>query len=43
MFNGEKVKSDFMQQRLESDLAGCKDVIAEITAENLEIKKTLSN
>lgn len=30
------------QQRLESDLARAKDVIAEITAENLDLKKGLS-
>ena len=43
MFNGEKVKPDLKQQRLESDLTRCKDVIAEIPAENLEFKKPLSD
>ena len=41
LFNGEKDKPDVRQQRLETDLARCKDVIAEITAENLDLKKTL--
>ena len=43
VFNGEKDKPDVRQQRLETDLARCKDVIAEITAENLDLKKTLSD
>ena len=43
LFNGEKDRPDVKQQRLESDLARCKDVIAEITAENLDLKKTLSD
>ena len=43
VFNGEKAKPDVKQQRLESDLSRCKDVIAEITAENLDLKKTLSD
>lgn len=43
LFNGEKDKPDVRQQRLESDLSRCKDVIAEITAENLDLKKTLSD
>lgn len=29
------------EERLEGELTRCKDVIAEITAENLELKKTL--
>lgn len=41
VFNGEKDKPDVKQQRLEADLSRCKDVIAEITSENLELKKTL--
>lgn len=41
LFNGDKDKPDVRQQRLETDLARCKDVIAEITAENLDLKKTL--
>ena len=43
VFNGVKDKPDVRQQRMESDLSRCKDVIAEITAENLELKKTLSD
>lgn len=43
LFDGEKDKPDVRQQRLESDLSRCKDVIAEITAENLDLKKTLSD
>ena len=43
VFNGEKDKPNVRQQRLETDLARCKDVIAEITAENLDLKKTLSD
>lgn len=43
VFNGAKDKPDVKQQRLESDLSRCKDVIAEITAENLDLKKTLSD
>ena len=31
------------EERLEGELSRCKDVIAEITAENLELKKTLSD
>ena len=41
VFHGEKDKPDVKQQRLEADLSRCKDVIAEITSENLELKKTL--
>lgn len=38
--NGEKPSR--REERLESDLVRAKDVIAEITVENLELKKTLS-
>lgn len=31
------------EERLAGELSRCKDVIAEITAENLELKKTLSD
>ena len=43
VFHGEKEKPNLKQQRMESELSRCKDVIAEITAENLELKKTLSD
>lgn len=43
VFNGEQDKPAARQQRLESDLSRFKDVIAEITAENLDLKKTLSD
>lgn len=36
-------KPDRQQQRLAADLTRAKDVIAEITSENLELKKTLSD
>jgi transposase len=36
-------KPSAKQQRLETDLRRAKDVIAEITAENLELKKGLSD
>ena len=39
--NGSE-KPSAKQQRLEKDLSRAKDVIAEITAENLELKKGLS-
>ena len=38
--NGRKPSRE--QEHLESDLLRAKDVIAEITAENLDLKKTLS-
>src|SRR5262245_16730295 len=38
--NGQKPSR--REERLETDLVRAKDVIAEITAENLELKKTLS-
>lgn len=40
---GHDAKPSAHQQRLESDLRRAKDVIAEITAENLELKKGLSD
>ena len=42
VFNENGQKPSRQQERLESDLARAKDVIAEITSENLELKKTLS-
>ena len=39
--NGSE-KASVKEQRLEKDLTRAKDVIAEITAENLELKKGLS-
>ncbi len=36
-------KPDHRMQKLQSDNTRLKDVIAEITAENLELKKTLSD
>jgi transposase len=41
--NGTSGKPSAHQQRLESDLRRAKDVIAEITAENLDLKKGLSD
>lgn len=41
--NGQESKPSAKQQRLESDLRRAKDVIAEITSENLELKKGLSD
>jgi transposase len=43
VFNDQAQKPSKKEERLESDLSRCKDVIAEITAENLELKKTLSD
>lgn len=40
--NGASGKPSAHEQRLESDLRRAKDVIAEITAENLDLKKGLS-
>lgn len=40
--NGAAGKPSAQEQRLESDLRRAKDVIAEITAENLDLKKGLS-
>ena len=41
VFGRKGGKPDRKQERMESDLTRAKDVIAEITAENLELKKTL--
>ena len=44
VFNdGRDSKPSAKEQRMESDLRRAKDVIAEITAENLELKKGLSD
>ena len=43
VFARESENPTAKQQRLESDLTRAKDVIAEITAENLDLKKTLSD
>lgn len=40
--DGRESKPSAKEQRLETDLRRAKDVIAEITAENLELKKGLS-
>lgn len=40
---GGKEKPNRQQERLEKELTRAKDVIAEITAENLELKKTFSD
>jgi transposase len=42
VFGGKQQRSvDAKEMKLESDLTRMKNVIAEITAENLELKKTL--
>jgi transposase len=41
--NGRSSQPSAHQQRLESELRRAKDVIAEITAENLDLKKGLSD
>ena len=41
--DGREAKPSAHQQRLEADLRRAKDVIAEITAENLDLKKGLSD
>lgn len=41
IFNRGSEKPSKKEERLEADLSRFKDVIAEITAENLELKKTL--
>ena len=41
--DGRESQPSAQQQRLESDLRRAKDVIAEITAENLDLKKGLSD
>lgn len=43
VFNSQQEKPSRKEDRMQSELARCKDVIAEITAENLELKKTLSD
>lgn len=43
VFNDPGQKPSKKEERMQSELARCKDVIAEITAENLELKKTLSD
>ena len=43
VFDGGTEKPSVKEQRLASDLRRAKDVIAEITAENLELKKGLSD
>jgi transposase len=40
VFVDQRKKPSAQDERLESDLRRAKDVIAEITAENLELKKT---
>jgi transposase-like protein len=42
VFDEKPKNSDANQERLERELARMKGVVAEITAENLELKKTLS-
>ena len=42
IFEEKSKKRDVERERTERDLARMKDVVAEITAENLELKKTLS-
>lgn len=43
VFDDRPRKSSRKEERLEGELTRCKDVIAEITAENLDLKKTLSD
>ena len=43
VFEVRAQKPSQREERLESELTRYKDVIAEITAENLELKKTLSD
>ncbi len=43
VFDGTSKKQDAQQQRAARELSRMKDVIAEITAENLELKKTFSD
>ena len=43
VFEERQAKPSRREERLESELSRCKDVVAEITAENLELKKTLSD
>ncbi len=42
VFDEKPKRQDVEQERLERELARMKGVVAEITAENLELKKTLS-
>jgi transposase len=42
VFDKKPKKEDADRERLERELARMKNVVAEITAENLELKKTLS-
>ncbi len=43
VFEEKSKEENAQQQRSERELARMKDVIAEITAENLDLKKTLSD
>jgi transposase len=43
VFNKKEGKPSAREQRLSSELTRAKDVIAEITSENLELKKTFSD
>jgi len=43
VFEKKATKPSAREERLKSDLTRAKDVIAEITAENLELKKTFSD
>ncbi len=43
VYGQSKEKPNRQQERLASELSRAKDVIAEITAENLELKKTFSD
>ena len=43
VFNGRPEKISRKEERLQADVARYQEVIAEITAENLELKKTLSD
>ena len=43
VFDDTSKKEDAQQQRAAHELSRMKDVIAEITAENLELKKTFSD
>jgi transposase len=43
IFENGPGKSSAKEERLSAELARAKDVIAEITAENLELKKTFSD
>ena len=42
VFDEKPKNEDLERERMEQELSRMKDVIAEITAENLELKKTLS-